>query len=85
MSYRDSNLLPYITAAALLAAGTAIVRGVWNTPEAKARRAGAKLPPGPKREFLIGNLRNMPKNRWYEAFSGWKDEYGASNSIYWLS
>jgi hypothetical protein len=82
MSYRDSNLIFYITVTVLLAAGTAILRGLWNTPKGKARRAGAILPPGPKRDFLIGNLRTFPKTRWYEVFSDWQKEYGASKSIY---
>jgi hypothetical protein len=79
MSYRDSNLIYYITVTVLLVAGTAILRGLWNTPEAKARRAGAILPPGPKRNFFIGNLHTFPKTRWYEVFSDWQKEYGAPN------
>jgi hypothetical protein len=49
-----------------------------NTPSAKARRAKAKLPPGPKGNFIVGNLFNFPKNRWYDAFTRWKDEFGMS-------
>ncbi|CCA71481.1 hypothetical protein PIIN_05418 [Serendipita indica DSM 11827] len=47
-----------------------------NTNEAKARRAGAVLGPGPKRALLVGNLFNFPKGRWYEAFTQWAHEYG---------
>jgi hypothetical protein len=33
-------------------------------------------PPGPPQAPIIGNLRNFPKERWYETFSEWKTIYG---------
>lgn len=76
MNYRDNLSVRYVGFAVGLVASTALLRRLWNTPAAKARRASAKLPPGPKREFLIGNLRNFPKDRWYDAFTRWKEEFG---------
>jgi hypothetical protein len=76
MNYRDNLQVRYAGFAVGLVIGTALLRQLWNTPAAKARRAGAKLPPGPERELLIGNLRNFPKNRWYDAFTHWKEEFG---------
>jgi hypothetical protein len=76
MNYKDTASIRYIGIAIGLVATTAIVRTFWNTAAAKARRAGAKLPPGPKQEFLIGNLRNFPKKGWYETFTRWKEEIG---------
>jgi hypothetical protein len=77
MYYGDSSVIRYTTIAVGLVAGVTIVRGILNKPVAKARRAGAKLPPGPKRDPLIGNLRNFPKQRWYETFTQWREEFGA--------
>jgi hypothetical protein len=77
MYYGDSSAIRYVTIAVGLVAGATIVRGILNTAAVKARRAGAKLPPGPKREPFIGNLRNFPKQRWYETFTQWREEFGA--------
>lgn len=33
-------------------------------------------PPGPPRQFLIGNLRQFPKDHFYEKFCEWQKEYG---------
>jgi hypothetical protein len=76
MVYGDNSSVKYVGIAVGLIGTTAIVRAVWNTPSAKARRVGAKLPPGPKQEFLIGNLRNFPKKGWPETFTRWKEEFG---------
>ncbi|CCA77291.1 hypothetical protein PIIN_11269 [Serendipita indica DSM 11827] len=46
-----------------------------NTPPSRAKQFGAKLPPGPRRAFLVGNAFNFPKKAWYETFSRWADEY----------
>jgi hypothetical protein len=73
---QDGSYVRYIVIAVSVVAGTAILRSIANTPAVKARRFGATLPPGPKRDFFIGNLRNFPKGRWYEAFTRWKDEFG---------
>jgi hypothetical protein len=77
MSYGDKIPNNYIVIAVGAVLGTFVLLKLANTPEAKAKKAGAKLPPGPKRDFIIGNLRNFPKNRWYETFTRWKEEFGA--------
>jgi len=35
------------------------------------------LPPGPPRHFLLGNLLQFPKDRFYEKFCEWQSLYGA--------
>lgn len=47
-----------------------------NSASAKAKRLGARLPPGPPKAVLVGNLFNFPNGRWYETFSEWAKEYG---------
>lgn len=66
-----------IVSGGLILFGTAFVYLALRTPAARARRAGAQLPPGPRRAFLIGNLFNFPRKRWYETFTKWRDEFGA--------
>jgi cytochrome P450 len=65
----------------LLVAGAAIVGTflLWttlNSPARRAARSGSKLPPGPEQAFLIGNLHNFPKDRFWETFTRWQKEYG---------
>jgi hypothetical protein len=80
-SYKDQLSKEYIAIGIGAALGTVILLRLVDTPDAKAKRAGAKLPPGPKQEFIIGNLRNFPKSRWYETFSRWKQEFGERSSL----
>lgn len=47
-----------------------------NTLSSRAKRLGARLPPGPRPAFLVGNAFNFPRKAWYETFSLWADEYG---------
>ncbi|KAG8835163.1 hypothetical protein FRC17_005021 [Serendipita sp. 399] len=66
-----------LTVAATLAiAGAVCVYLASKTPQAKARKVGARLPPGLKGSFLVGNLFNFPKNRWFETFTSWGRQYG---------
>ncbi|KIJ35877.1 hypothetical protein M422DRAFT_257346 [Sphaerobolus stellatus SS14] len=37
---------------------------------------GLKLPPGPPKKFLVGNVFDMPKEREWETFGKWAKEYG---------
>jgi hypothetical protein len=46
------------------------------------RKTRPRFPPGPKRIPLLGNVFNFPTSRWYEAFTRWKDEYGALISLH---
>jgi hypothetical protein len=80
-SYGDQFSKEYITISIGVVLATVILLRLVNTPEAKAKRTGAKLPPGPKRQLIIGNLRNFPKGRWYETFSRWKQEFGEPPSV----
>jgi hypothetical protein len=41
-----------------------------------SRSKGVLLPPGPPRDFLIGNLRQFPKDHFYAKFCEWQKEYG---------
>jgi hypothetical protein len=76
MMYGDRTSSGYIAITIGVVAGAALLRTIWNSPGVQARRAGAKLPPGPKRDLIIGNLRNFPKEKWYETFTGWRQEFG---------
>jgi hypothetical protein len=35
-------------------------------------------PPGPTPDWLIGNVRHLPKGRWYNAFTEWQKLYGTT-------
>ncbi|KAF8523756.1 cytochrome P450 [Hysterangium stoloniferum] len=37
---------------------------------------GLKLPPGPRGDFLIGNLRDVPSHHEWETYSEWHEKYG---------
>lgn len=66
----------YLVAASTVILGTILAYIASKSPSRRARKQGAKLPPGPERAYLIGNLKNFPKTRWYEHFSEWQKEYG---------
>ncbi|CCA77436.1 hypothetical protein PIIN_11413 [Serendipita indica DSM 11827] len=66
----------YSLAGGIVALGTLFVYLASNGTSAKARKANAKLPSGPKQHFALGNVFNFPKDRWYEAFTSWGKEYG---------
>ncbi|KAG8810573.1 hypothetical protein FRC18_003993, partial [Serendipita sp. 400] len=61
---------------AIAIATSAYIYLASRTTEAKAKRAGARLAPGPKRMFLLGNLLEFPKDRWLETFTSWGKQYG---------
>jgi len=48
-----------------------------------SRSKGILVPPGPPRDFLIGNLRQFPKDHFYGKFCEWQKEYGECTSC-WL-
>lgn len=56
--------------------GLFILSIILRSPHFRAKRAGARLPPGPEQRFLFGNLFNFPRRRWYEAFTMWQQLYG---------
>ncbi|KIM28310.1 hypothetical protein M408DRAFT_308234 [Serendipita vermifera MAFF 305830] len=53
--------------------GYALVKGLRKMTDKSNR---LPLPPGPPRRFLIGNLLEFPKDRFYERFCEWQREYG---------
>jgi len=42
---------------------------------------GIPAPPGPPKDFLIGNLRQFPKDRFYNKFCEWQKEYGERGDL----
>lgn len=57
---------------------TAILTGICllALPWKRLFWSSYRLPPGPKREPIIQNLRNFPKKDWYMTFTNWQQEYG---------
>ncbi|KAG8770503.1 hypothetical protein FRC20_005373, partial [Serendipita sp. 405] len=68
----------YALVGAIAIATSAYIYLASRTTEAKAKRAGARLAPGPKRLFLLGNLLDFPKDRWFETFTSWGKQYGGT-------
>ncbi|KIM24700.1 hypothetical protein M408DRAFT_331669 [Serendipita vermifera MAFF 305830] len=59
-------------------AAAAVASGFYvasRTPSSRAKKAGAKLPPGPN-NFLLGALHTFPQHHWYETFTQWQQEFG---------
>lgn len=42
----------------------------------RTKRRYASVPPGPKKRFLIGNLKDMPTSYEHETYQKWGKEYG---------
>lgn len=63
----------HTTAIAIAAAATAISFATYFTVKRTSKQT---VPPGPARKFIVGNLGNFPKSRWYETFSEWQTTYG---------
>lgn len=75
-SLQDELRGVYPLVGGLVGLGSLFVYFASNSTSAKARRANAQLPPGPKQNLILGNALNFPKDRWYEAFTSWSKEYG---------
>jgi hypothetical protein len=39
---------------------------------------GIETFPGPKPDFVIGNVRQFPKSHWRDAFAAFREQYGTS-------
>ena len=40
------------------------------------KEPGPETFPGPKPDWIIGNVRQFPRSHWSDVFGAWKDEYG---------
>ena len=60
-------------------AGGVVLLTIVLTIYLRKSNKGPKLEPfpGPKQDFIIGNIRQFPRSHWAEVFGAWKDEYGA--------
>jgi hypothetical protein len=68
----ESRLVIGVTTLSLAAIGYALVQG----PKKYASSQVAPLPPGPPRQFLIGNLLQFPRDHFYDKFCEWHKLYG---------
>lgn len=58
---------------------------VWTVWSYMARsKSHGKLPPGPKRYPVVGNMPNFPKSHWYDTFCEWQQVYGSFEFLYIL-
>ena len=58
--------------------------GLWATSARKLRLKPNRLPlpPGPKRYPVVGNLFEMPKEKWWLLYDRWHQSYGKGSYIY---
>jgi len=54
---------------------------LWYWSSTRLRRRGLRLPPGPKRKFITGNLHQIPKAHQWLTFRSWSLEYGRSSGL----
>ena len=47
-------------------------------------KSNERVPPGPPRYPMIGNLLNFPMQGWSERFSEWHQKYGAHKFKDWI-
>lgn len=74
----DSPLKLGTVAASLAALGYIVFKGIYHGNEENKNRVH---PPGPPQDLLIGNLRQFPKNKFWDTFCEWARRYGARPSI----
>lgn len=67
----------YSLASGLLA--LAVCLFVFLVVNARSRRLRLPLPPGPPREFLLGNLRSLPTSLMWLTYETWARTYGATH------
>jgi hypothetical protein len=65
----ESRLVIGVTTLSLAAIGFALVQGPKKSQV-------APLPPGPPRQFLIGNLLQFPRDHYSDKFCEWHKLYG---------
>ncbi|KAF8914434.1 cytochrome P450 [Gymnopilus junonius] len=49
---------------------------LWYLPQRRLRARGIKLPPGPKQEWLTGNVHQLPRIHPWLTFTSWSKIYG---------
>jgi hypothetical protein len=60
-----------------IAGGAIVVAGALAFYLRRSRQdPGIESFPGPKPEFLLGNVRQFPSSHWTDAFKAWQREYG---------
>lgn len=66
----------YALAGGIILIGAFLAHSKFNSPSRLAKKAYAKLPPGPPADPIIGHLRRFPKEEWYKTFTLWQKEFG---------
>jgi hypothetical protein len=66
----------YIFLYAMTSIGILLAYFTSSAPSVLAKRANARLPPGPPRLPLLGSLLKYPTLRWFETFSDLQKQYG---------
>ena len=74
----DSSLKLGTIVASLAALGYIIIKGIYHGNKGNKNRVH---PPGPPQDLLIGNLRQFPKNKFWDTFCEWAKRYGACPCI----
>ena len=59
--------------------------GIYITTRSSQAKGVQSLPPGPPPDFLIGNLRQFPKNHTSAGFTVWAKQYGGLEYWYTLN
>jgi hypothetical protein len=75
----DSPLKLGTVVASVAALGYIVVKGIYP---GNKRNKNCVLPPGPPQDLLIGNLRQFPKDRFWDTFCEWAKRYGACPCIW---
>ena len=65
-----------ITVGAVVLSLTSLSYVLAQWLKGSSRSKGIFAPPGPPKDFLIGNLRQFPKDHFYSKFCEWQKEYG---------
>ena len=73
-----------VTSGALALSLTALTYVLAQKLKESSRSKGIPAPPGPPRDFLIGNLRQFPRDNFYGTFCEWQKDYGECK-IRWSS